>query len=132
MTTLQDSGVAALLDQPNYAVIATNNTDGSIHTAVVWADVIDGKLAVNSAAGRKWPTNLERNPQVSVLIYDQGNPYDYVEVRGEAKGTTDGADDHIDRLAKKYLDKDSYPFRQPGEQRITYTIEPSLVRHQKQ
>lgn len=132
MTTLQDRGVAALLEKPNYAVIATHNADGSIHTAVVWADVVDGKLAVNSAVGRKWPTNLERNPQVSVLIYDQGNPYDYVEVRGEAKGTTDGADDHIDRLTKKYLGQDSYPFRQPGEQRITYIIEPSLVRHQVQ
>jgi PPOX class probable F420-dependent enzyme len=132
MTTLKDPGVAALLDKPNYAVIATANPDGSLHTAVIWADVIDGKLAVNSAVGRKWPTNLERNPQVSVLIYDQSNPYDYVEVRGEAKGTTEGADDHIDRLAKKYLDKDEYPFRQPSEQRITYTIEPTLVRHQKQ
>jgi PPOX class probable F420-dependent enzyme len=132
MTTLQDAGVVALLDKPNYAIIATNNPDGSIHTAVIWADMIDGKLAVNSAVGRKWPSNLESNPQVSVLIYEQGNPYDYVEIRGKAKGTTDGADDHIDRLAKKYLDKDSYPFRQPGEQRITYTIDSTLVRHVKQ
>ena len=132
MTTLEDPAVTALLDKPNHAVIATSNEDGSLHTAVIWADVIDGKLAVNSAVGRKWPTNIERNPQVSVCIYDQGNPYDYVEIRGEARGTTDGADDHIDRLAKKYLDKDEYPFRQPSEQRITYVIEPSLVRHQKQ
>ena len=132
MTTLQDAGVAALLDKPNYAVIATSNADGSIHTAVVWADVIGGKLAVNSAVGRKWPSNVERNPQVSVLIYDQSNPYDYVEVRGRATGTTDGADDHIDRLAKKYLDADSYPYRQEGEQRITYRVTPTLVRYQKQ
>ena len=132
MTTLQDPPVAALLEQPNHAVIATKNSDGSIHTAVIWADVLDGKLAVNSAVGRKWPSNLDQDPQVSVVVYDQNNPYEYVEVRGEAKGSTDGADDHIDRLAKKYLDKDSYPFRQPGEQRITYTIEPSLVRYQKQ
>jgi PPOX class probable F420-dependent enzyme len=132
MTTLEDPGVAALLDKPNYGVIATSNEDGSLHTAVVWVDVIDGKLAVNSAVGRKWPSNLERNPQVSVLIYDQSDPYDYVEVRGLAKGTTDGADDHIDRLAKKYLGQDSYPFRQPSEQRITYTIEATLIRHQKQ
>jgi PPOX class probable F420-dependent enzyme len=132
MTTLADPGVAALLDKPNYAVIATTNADGSLHTAVVWADVIDGKLAVNSAVGRKWPSNVDRNAQVSVLIYDQSNPYDYVEVRGKATGTTDGADDHIDRLAKKYLNQDSYPFRRPDEQRITYVIEPTLVRHQKQ
>ncbi len=132
MTTLDDPGVAALLDKPNHAVLATTNEDGSLHTTVVWADVVDGKLAVNSAVGRKWPSNLERNPQISVCIYDQDNPYDYVEVRGQAQGTTDGADEHIDRLAKKYLDKDEYPFRQPGEQRITYVIEPTLVRHQVQ
>ncbi len=132
MTTLNDPGVTALLEKPNHAVLATTNADGSLHATVVWADVVDGKLAVNSAVGRKWPSNLERNPQISVCIYDQDNPYDYVEVRGQARGTTDGADEHIDRLAKKYLDKDEYPFRQPGEQRITYVIEPTLVRHQMQ
>jgi PPOX class probable F420-dependent enzyme len=132
MASLDDPGVSPLIDKPNHAVIATHNEDGTIHTAVVWADLIDGKLAVNSAVGRKWPTNLDRNPAINILIYDQSNPYDYVEVRGTATGTTEGADEHIDRLAKKYLDADSYPFRQAGEQRITYTIEPTLVRHQKQ
>ena len=87
---------------------------------------------MNSAVGRKWPGNLERDPAITVLVYDETDPYDYVEVRGTARGTTDGADDHIDRLAKRYLDADSYPFRAPDEQRITYVVEPSLVRHQKQ
>ena len=132
MATLDDPGVKALLDKPNHAVVSTLNEDGSIHSTVVWVSVEDGRLAVNSAVGRKWPSNLERDSVVTVLVYDEDNPYDYVEVRGTARGTTDGADDHIDRLAKKYLDADSYPFRQPDEQRITFLVEPSLVRHQKQ
>ncbi len=134
MATLSDPGVQALVagPRPNHAVVSTFNEDGSIHSTVVWVSLEDGRLAVNSAVGRKWPTNLERNPALTVLVYDETNPYEYVEVRGTATGTTEGADDHIDRLAKRYLDADSYPFRQAGEQRITYVVEPSLVRHQKQ
>jgi PPOX class probable F420-dependent enzyme len=94
--------------------------------------VRDGRLGLNTAVGRDWPSNLERDPRITVLVYDQGNPYDYVEVRGRATMTTEGADDHIDRLAKKYLDADSYPFRQEGEQRLTVLVDPARVRHAKQ
>ena len=132
MASLDDPGVARLLGAKNHAVVSTLNEDGSIHSAVVWADVLDGKLAVNSAVGRKWPSNLERNPTVNVTVYDETNPYDYVEVRGTATGRLEGADEHIDRLAKKFMGADSYPFRQPGEQRITYLVDAALVRHQKQ
>lgn len=69
---------------------------------------------MNSALGRKWPTDLERNPTITVLVYDEDNPYDFVEVRGTAEATTGGAFEHIHRLAKKYIDADSYPFLQPG------------------
>ena len=132
MASLDDPGVQALLQPKNHAVLSTLNEDGSIHSTVVWQDQVDGRLAVNSAVGRKWPTNLERDSTVTVVVYDESNPYDYVEVRGRATGRLEGADEHIDRLAKKYLGADSYPFRQQGEQRITYLVEPSLVRHQKQ
>lgn len=132
MASLSDDGVKALLDKRNHAVLSTLNDDGSVHSTVVWVDVQDGQLAVNSAVGRTWPTNLARDPRVTVVGYDERNPYDYVEVRGTAKGSTDGADAHIDRLAKKYLDADSYPYRQAGEQRITYLVEAGRVRHQKQ
>ena len=131
MTTLDDPGVKALLDKPNHAVVSTLGEDGTIHSTVVWVSVEDGRLAVNSAVGRKWPTDLEKNPTITVLVYDEDNPYDFVEVRGRARGTTEGADAHIDRLAKKYMDLDSYPFRAPGEQRITFLVEPERVRHQK-
>ena len=132
MASLDDPGVKALLDKPNHAVLSTLNDDGSVHSTVVWVDVQDGRLAVNSAIGRAWPSNLERDPRVTVLVYDEDNPYDYVEVRGTAAGTTEGADAHIDRLAKKYLDADSYPFHREGEQRITYVVDAQRVRHQKQ
>lgn len=132
MASLDDPGVQALLDKPNHAVVSTLGSDGTMHSTVVWVSVEDGRLAVNSAVGRTWPSNLERDATVTVLVYDEDNPYDYVEVRGKAVGRTEGADDHIDRLAKKYLDLDSYPFRQPGEQRITFLVDADRVRHQKQ
>ena len=132
MPTLDDPGVKALLDKPNHAVVSSLNDDGSIHSTVVWVDVEDGRLAVNSAVGRKWPSNLQANPTVTVLVYDEDNPYDYVEVRGTAVARTEGADEHIDRLTQRYMGVDSYPFRQAGEQRITFLVEPTLVRHQKQ
>ena len=132
MTTLDDPGVKALLDKPNHAVVSTLGEDGSIHSAVVWTDVQDGRLAVNSAVGRAWPSNLERNPVINVLVYDQDNPYDYVEVRGTVEATTEGAFEHIDRLAKKYIDQDKYPFLQPGEQRVTFLVNADRIVHRKQ
>ena len=132
MATMQDEGVRRLFEQKNHAVISTKREDGSVHSTVVWVDVRDGRPAVNSAVGRAWPSNLERDPAVTLLVYDETNPYEYVEVRGTATPTTDGADAHIDALAKKYLGVDEYPMRQEGEQRITYVVEPTSVRHQKQ
>lgn len=118
----------------NHAVITTLAGDGTPHSAVIWVDVEDGRPAVNSAVGRKWPTQVGNDPRVTLLVYDQGNPYEYVEVRGRAGqgDTSEEADAHIDRLAKKYLDADSYPFRQEGEQRVKFVIEPDKVRHQAQ
>lgn len=132
MSTLDDPGVKALLDKPNHAVVSTLGDDGTIHSTVVWVSVEEGRLAVNSAIGRKWPTDLEKNPAITVLVYDEDNPYDYVEVRGKAVARTEGAKEHIDRLAKKYIDADEYPFLQPGEQRITFLVDADRIRHQKQ
>ena len=132
MASLDDPRVRRLLDHKNHAVLSTVADDGTIHSTVVWIDVLDGRPAVNGAVGRKWPANLEREPRTTVVVYDEANPYEYVEIRGRATGTTDGADAHIDRLAKVYLGLDAYPYRTEGEQRITYVIEPDVVRHQQQ
>ena len=132
MATLYDQGIRELLEQPNYAVLSSLNADGSLHSAVVWIGAENGKVAVNSAIGRKWPSNLERDPRVTVLVQEAGNPYNYLEIRGTAMATTEGADEHINGLTKKYIGQDEYPFRQPGEERIKFVIEPQHVRHFKQ
>ncbi len=132
MASLHDPPVRALLESPNYAVVSTLNSDGSISSSIVWLSLEGDELAVNSAAGRKWPTNLERDGRVTLLVFASDNPYEYVEIRGQAHGTREDADDHIDRLAKKYINQDRYPFRTPEEKRVKYVITPEAVRYVKQ
>jgi PPOX class probable F420-dependent enzyme len=119
-----------LLEAPNFANVSTLRKDGSVHGAVVWVHTEDGNLVVNSAEGRAWPAMVRRDPRVTLTVYDKENPYEYVEVRGrvveERKG--EEADTNINALAKKYLDKDEYPFRQPGEERVKFLIAPERVR----
>ena len=71
----------------------------SIHSTVIWADTENGSVAINSAVGRLWPTNLQRDPHVTLVIQESGNSYNFVEIRGTATATTEGADEHINRLA---------------------------------
>jgi PPOX class probable F420-dependent enzyme len=132
MATLSDPGVRELLEQPNYAVISTLNSDGSIHNTIIWISLEGDAVAVNSAVGRLWPTNLRRDPRVTVLVYKSGDPYTFVEIRGTATGTLEGADEHIDALAKKYLGVDEYPARIAGQQRIKFVIRPDHIRYVKQ
>jgi PPOX class probable F420-dependent enzyme len=117
-----------LIEARNYLTLASEREDGSTHLTVIWADLEDGRIAINSAEGRTWPENVRRNPEVSFVVVNGDNPYEYVSVRGRVvEDTHEGADEHIDALAKKYLDKDEYPFRQPGEQRIKFLVEPEWV-----
>lgn len=132
MATLNDEGVRNLLQNPNYAVVTTLNADGTPHSTIVWVSGEDGTVAVNSAIGRVWPSNLERDPRINVLVFEAGNPYHFVEIRGTARPDRDRGDEHIDRLARKYTGKDRYPYRQPGEERIKFVVEPDHVRHVKQ
>jgi PPOX class probable F420-dependent enzyme len=131
MASLNDDGVRALLEAPNCAVISTHNADGSILSTVVWISLEDGELAVNSAEGRRWPSNLERDPHITALVYPDGNPYEYAEIEGTATGTRQDADAHIDRLAKKYTGEDTFAAR-PGDVRVKYVIAPTRVRYDKQ
>jgi len=118
-----------LLKAKNFCNVATLRKDGSVHTAVAWVDVQDGMPVVNTAEGRAWPRNLERDPRVTLTVPNMDNPYEYVEVRGQvAERTHEGADEHIDQLAKKYLGKDEYPYRQPGEQRVIIRVQPDVAR----
>jgi PPOX class probable F420-dependent enzyme len=132
MASLNDDAVQALLAAPHCAVISTRNDDGSILSTVAWISLEDGELAVNSAEGRKWPANLDRDPHITALVYEGDKPYEYVEIQGTASGTHDDADEHIDRLAQKYIGQEKYPFKGPGEVRKKYVITPTRVRHQTQ
>ena len=93
MASLTDSQVSALIGAPNFATVSTLNGDGSILNAVAWISLEDGELAVNSADGRQWPANLDRDGRITALVYDQSNPYEYVEIRGTATGGREDADD---------------------------------------
>jgi PPOX class probable F420-dependent enzyme len=116
---------ADLLQKKAFANLGTLNSDGSPQVTPVWVDY-DGKhVRVNSALGRQKDKNIRRDPRVSLAIQDPENPYRYLEIRGKVvEATEKGADDHINSLAKKYLGKDVYPFRQAGEKRVLYKIEP--------
>ncbi|HZS37449.1 MAG TPA: PPOX class F420-dependent oxidoreductase [Polyangia bacterium] len=110
------------------ANLATLMPDGSPQVTPVWFDVADGKVRVNTARGRVKDRNMTRDPRVALVIVDPDNPYRHVQIRGRvARITEDGADAHIDKLAKKYLNQDKYPFRKPGEVRVIYEIEPLSV-----
>ena len=121
-----------LLEGKNFAHVSTLKKDGAVRNVVIWVDVDDkGRVLLNSAEGRAWPKALRRDPRVTVTVHNQDDPYEYVEIRGKITDTdTSGeADRHIDALAKKYLDQDTYPFRTPDEQRVKFVVEPDRVRH---
>jgi PPOX class probable F420-dependent enzyme len=114
----------------NFATIATLREDGSVQANVIWVHAEDDSVFVNSAEGRAWPANLRRDPRVTLAVPNWENPYEHVTIRGRAVDITpEGADEHIDFLAKKYLDADSYPFRKEGEVRLKIRIEPERVSH---
>ena len=120
---LTDEDVA-LLKEPQIASVVTLNPDGSAHVTPVWVDSDGDAVLFNTAKGRVKHRNIERNPSVAVLVVDKANEYRWVSVRGHAELVDDGADDFIDFLAKKYLDKDSYPFRRDDEVRVTVRVVP--------
>ena len=114
-----------LFSKKAFANLATVNPDGTPQVTPVWVDYDGTHVLVNSARGRRKDKNMETNPAVALSILDPDNPYRYLEVRGRvAEITEDGADEHIDKMAKKYLGQDKYPFRQPGEVRVLFKIQP--------
>ena len=131
MTQALEGRARELLAQGrNFAHLVTLREDGTPLPVHVWVDIEDGRVALNSAEGRAWPENLRRTGRATVTVADHDNPYNYVTIDGRlVEDTHEGADEHIDSLAKKYMGVDSYPFRREGEQRITFEIEPERVIH---
>ncbi len=111
-----------------FAHLATVNSGGAPQVTPVWFDVRDGKVRVNSAKGRVKSRNMQEGAKVALSILDPDNSYRYIQIRGTVtRVTEEGGDAHIDSLAKKYLGKDSYPFRQAGEVRVIFEITPGSV-----
>ena len=128
MSASLSEGVKKLFREPNYGHMATLMPDGSPQVSPVWVDVDGDRILVNSAEGRVKPRNVRRDARVAISIYNQDNPYSSAFIRGRVVEIThEGADEHIDKLAKKYLGQDTYPYRQPGEQRVILVIEPEHV-----
>jgi PPOX class probable F420-dependent enzyme len=106
-----------------FANLATLMPNGSPQVTPVWVDYDGQYVLINTAAGRQKDKNLQRDGRVALSIIDPENPYRYLEVRGHiAQRTLEGADQHIDAMARKYLGQDTYPYRQPGEVRVLYRV----------
>jgi PPOX class probable F420-dependent enzyme len=117
-----------LFSKVAFAHLATLMPDGSPQVTPVWCDFDGTNVRVNSAKGRVKDKNMRRDKKVALSVQDPENSYRYLAIRGEVvEITEEGADAHIDSLAKKYLGKDKYPFRGPGEVRVIYKIRPVNV-----
>ncbi|KAA9376911.1 PPOX class F420-dependent oxidoreductase [Microbispora cellulosiformans] len=122
-----DENAVALLREPIHAWVTTVRPDGSLHNTVVWVTVDGDDVVFNTAVGRAKERHLRGNPQVSVSVLDPNDAFRFLSVSGTATLELDGADTVIDGLAKKYLGVDTYPYRQPGEQRVTVRVVPEKV-----
>ena len=124
-----DPSVRKLFEGKNFVFLSSIMKDGYPQVTPTWVDIENGNILVNTAIGR-----IKRDPRVALAIADQNNPYDMVTVRGRAieQITGDAAEKHIDKLAKKYIGKDKYPGRSPGEKRVILKIKPERVFHMKQ
>jgi PPOX class probable F420-dependent enzyme len=120
-----------LTEGKNYVHVSIPRQDGTVQSVIVWGHTDDaGNVTLNSAEGRGWPANLRRAGTATVTAMADNDPYEWVSVTGRlTEATHDGADEHIDMLAKKYIDADSYPFRKEGEQRIKFTLAPERVHY---
>lgn len=128
MIELNEFAVRLAKEGKNFASVATLMPDGSPQVSLVWVDSDEKHLIINTAEGRVKTNNLRRDPRIAVTIANSENPYQQVMVRGRvAEMTQEGADAHIDELAKKYLGVDQYPHRAPGERRVKVRIVPEKI-----
>ena len=128
MATIPESHADLLTTKKAFAQLATLNADGSPQVTPVWVDFDGTHVLINTAKGRVKAKNLAREPRVAISLSDPDNPYRYLGIQGRVVDITEtGGDAHIDKMAKKYLGKDSYPYRTPAEVRIIVKIAPDKV-----
>jgi PPOX class probable F420-dependent enzyme len=125
--TLTDEQLRFLADNPFVGVLTTLRRDGSPHSTVVWVDVEDGRVSFNTEEGRAKVRHLDDDARVALIVVDPSDPYKWVSISGTTDVTTEGARDQIDKLAKKYLGEDEYPWANPDKRRLKVVIEPAHV-----
>jgi PPOX class probable F420-dependent enzyme len=117
-----------LFQKPVLANVATLMPDGTPQVTPVWVDFDGTYILINSVKGRRKVSNMQQRPQVGLDMVDNENPFHWLSVRGHVVEITEaGANDHIDKLAKKYIGQDKYPFHQPGDVRVLCKIQPERV-----
>ena len=117
-----------LLNKKAFAQLATIMPDGTPQVSPVWFEYDGKNIVINSAKGRVKDKNMRRDPRVGLDIQDPDNPYRHLSIRGRVvQITEDGADAHIDKLTKKYINQDRYPYRGQGEVRVIYKIQPEAA-----
>ena len=127
MTNLGAEQRRFLDENPFVGVATTLRADGSPHSTIVWVDVVGDTVGFNTARGRAKERHLNHDPRAALLVVDPNDSYKWVAVSGRAELTEEGADHQIDKLAKKYLGEDTYPWRQPEETRVSVRITPEHV-----
>jgi len=114
--------VKKILEDKAYGHVITFDESGKPQVTMVWVDVDGDDVVFNTAEGRLKPKNLRRDPRVIISVQDRNDPQSYVVFHGKATVTEAGADPHIDKLAKRFLGADKYPFRRPGEKRLMVRV----------
>ncbi len=114
--------VKKILQDKAYGHVITFNADGKPQLTMVWIDVEGDEVLFNTAEGRLKPKNLRRDQRIIISVQDRNDPQSYMVFHGKASVTEAGADEHIDKLAKRFLSVDKYPFRRPGEKRLTVRV----------
>jgi PPOX class probable F420-dependent enzyme len=124
---LTDQQLAWIDENPFVGVVTDARPDGSLHSTVVWVDVVDGHIGFNTAVARAKERYLRNDPHISLVVVDPADTYKWVSISGRAEFVEEGADAQIDKLAKKYMGLDTYPHRKADEVRIGVRIVPERI-----
>jgi PPOX class probable F420-dependent enzyme len=127
MTELTEAQRAFVRENPFYGVVTTLRKDGSPHSTVVWVDEQDGEILFNTAYPRAKARHLDRDPRASVVVVDPEDAYRWLAVSGPVRLSTDGANDDIDRLSRKY-DGHEYRSHKEGQTRVSAWLTPEHVK----
>jgi PPOX class probable F420-dependent enzyme len=127
MATTLPQPVKKILEDKAYGHVITFDPSGKPQVTMVWMDVDGDDVVFNTAEGRLKPKNLQRDPRVIISVQDRNDPQSYLVFHGKATIAEAGADAHIDKLAKRFLGADKYPFRRPGEKRLIVRVKPDRI-----